>query len=176
MLICADTQIPFPRSLVYASYRDKLVELVPYMPNVRHITLLSRREVGSNVYTVNDWHGGSEIPAAARVLLSEDMLSWKEYNTWNQADFTVEWRIETHSFTEAVKCSGKNRFLSDGNNTVIESRGELVIDPKKIKGVPFFLTSTIAHVVEDFLAKNIQPNLLAMSAGVRQYLEQDAKD
>lgn len=176
MLICADTQIPFPRSLVYASYRDKLVELVPYMPNVRHIILLSRRQAGNNVYTVNEWHGGSEIPAAARVLLSENMLSWTEYNTWNQADFTLEWRIETHTFTEAVKCSGKNHFLQDGNSTVIKSRGELVIDSKQIKGVPFFLTSTIAHVVEDFLGKNIQPNLVAMSAGVRQYLEQNPLD
>jgi hypothetical protein len=76
MLISADTKIPFPRSLVYATYRDKLVELVPYMPNVRQITLLSRRQAGSNIYTVNEWYGGSEIPAAARVLLSEDMLSW----------------------------------------------------------------------------------------------------
>jgi hypothetical protein len=175
MLIRADTQIPFPRSLVYASYRDKLVELVSYIPNVRYIEVKSRTEVSSNVYTVNDWHGGSEIPAA-RVILSEDMLSWTEYNTWNQDLFTVEWRIETHAFTEAVKCSGKNRFLSDGNSTVIESRGELVIDPKQIKGVPFFLVSTIAHVVVYFLGKNIQPNLLAMSAGVRQYLERNVRD
>ncbi|AUB44754.1 hypothetical protein COO91_10997 (plasmid) [Nostoc flagelliforme CCNUN1] len=176
MLICANSQIPFPRSLVYATYRDKLVELVPYMPNVRDIEVKSRSEVGSNIYTVNEWRGGSEIPAAARVLLSEDMLSWTEYNTWNQADLTVEWRIETHAFTEAVKCSGKNRFLQDGNSTVIESRGELVIDPKQIKGVPFFLRSKIAHLVEDLLGKNIQPNLVAMSAGVRQYLEQNQLD
>lgn len=176
MLICANTQIPFPRSLVYATYRDKLVELVPYMPNVRDIEVKSRSEVGSNIYTVNEWHGGSEIPAAAKVILSENMLSWTEYNTWDQALLTVEWRIETHAFTKAVKCFGKNRFLSDGNTTIIESRGELAIDPKQINGVPFFLTSTIANVVEDFLGKNIQPNLLAMSAGVRQYLEQNARD
>ncbi|OUL27856.1 hypothetical protein BV378_08875 [Nostoc sp. RF31YmG] len=176
MLINADTKIPFPRSLVYATYRDKLVELVPYMPNVRYIKVKSRREADGKVDSVNEWHGGSEIPAAARAVLSEDMLSWTEYNTWNEADFQLIWRIETHAFTEAVKCSGTNRFLEDGNNTIIESRGELVIDPKQIKGVPFFLTGTIAHVVEDFLGKNIEPNLLAMSVGVRQYLEQNAKD
>lgn len=176
MLICADTKIPFPRSLVYATYRDKLVELVPYMPNVRYITVKSRREADGKVDSVNEWHGGSEIPVAARAVLSEDMLSWTEYNTWNETEFTLEWRIETHAFTEAVKCSGTNRFLEDGNNTIIESRGELVIDPKQIKGVPFFLTGTIAHVVEDFLGKNIEPNLLAMSTGVMQYLEQNPRD
>ncbi|BAY11375.1 hypothetical protein [Calothrix sp. NIES-2098] len=173
MLICADTKIPFPRSLVYATYRDKLVELVPYMPNVRHIEVKSRREVDGKVDSVNEWHGGSEIPAAARAVLSEDMLSWTEYNTWKQAEFTLEWRIETHAFTEAVNCSGVNRFIEDGNNTVIESRGKLIIDPKKIKGVPFFLTGTIAHVVEDFLGKNVEPNLVAMSVGVMRYLEQN---
>lgn len=176
MLICADTKIPFPRSLVYATYRDKLVELVPYMPNVRSIKVKSRREADGNIYSVNEWHGGSEIPAAARALLSENMLTWTEYNTWNQAEFTLEWRIETHAFTEAVQCSGTNRFLEDGNNTVIESRGELVINAQKIKGVPFFLTSTIAHLVEDVLGKNIEPNLLAMSTGVMQYLEKHPRD
>ncbi|MCC5620756.1 hypothetical protein [Nostoc sp. CHAB 5715] len=66
--------------------------------------------------------------------------------------------------------------MQDGNSTVIESRGELVIDAKQIKGVPFFFTSKIAHLVEDLLGKNIQPNLVAMSAGVRQYLEQNPSD
>jgi hypothetical protein len=176
MLICADTKIPFPRSLVYATYRDKLVELVPYMPNVRYIKVKSRRQADGNIYTVNEWHGGSEIPAAARAVLSEDMLTWTEYNTWHENEFTLEWHIETHAFTEAVNCSGTNRFLEDGNHTVIESRGKLAIDPKKIKGVPFFLTSTIAHVVEDFLGKSVEPNLVAMSLGVMQYLEQHPKD
>lgn len=174
MIISANTQISFPRSLVYATYRDKLVELVPYMPNVRDIKVKSRREKDGQVYSVNEWYGGGEIPAAARAVLSEDMLSWTEYNTWNESDFTLLWRIKTHAFTEAVYCSGKNRFLEDGNNTVIESRGELTIDPKQIKGFPGFFTSKVALIVEDFLGKKIEPNLAQMSEGVRRYLNKQS--
>jgi hypothetical protein len=174
MIISADTCIPFPRALVYATYRDKLVELVPYMPNVRNITAKSRRDEGEKVYCVNEWDGGGEIPLAARAILSKDMLSWTEYDTWNESQFTLEWRIETHAFTEAVCCTGKNRFIEDNSNTVIESRGELRINPNQIKGVPHFLAGGVAHIVEDFLGKKIEPNLLQMSEGVCHYLETEA--
>jgi hypothetical protein len=175
MNISTNTRIPFPRSLVYATYRDKLIELIPYMPNVRSIKVKSRRQEDGQVVSVNEWHGGGDIPIAARAIISEDMLSWDEYNTWNESEFTLLWRIETHAFTEAVNCTGKNRFIEDGKTTVIESRGELMIDPKKLKGVPHFLSGQIARVVEDFLGSKIQPNLLQMSDGVRRYLEREAK-
>lgn len=172
MLISAKAYIPFPRSLVYATYRDKLLDLVPYMPNVRKIEVKSRREENGLIYFVNDWHGGGEIPAAARALLSEDLLSWTDRATWNEAKFTTDWRIETHAFTEAVFCIGRNRFLEDNNGTVIESKGELNIDPHKIKGMLPMLTGTVAKLVEDILSKRIEPNLQQLSEGVRHYLEQ----
>jgi hypothetical protein len=170
MLISSDTSIPFPRSLVYTTYRDSLVELIPHLPNVRAIQVKSRREEGNRIYSVNEWHGGGEIPMAARAILSEDMLSWTEYDTWNETDFTMEWRIQTHAFTEAVRCVGKNRFIEDGNKTRVESRGELVIDPHKIQGVPSFLAGGVARVVEEFLGSKVGPNLVQMSEGVRHYL------
>lgn len=175
MKIFTDTRIPFSRSLVYATYRDKLLELVPYMPDVRYITVKSRSEENEQIHCVNQWRGGGDIPAAARVIISEDMLSWTEYDTWNESEYTLAWRIETQAFTEAVHCAGTNRFIEDGNNTIIQNRGELTIDPKKIKGVPWFVTNQIASVVEDFLGKKIAPNLLQMSEGVRQYLEKETK-
>ncbi|PMB21402.1 hypothetical protein CEN45_14835 [Fischerella thermalis CCMEE 5198] len=175
MLISADTRISFPLSLVYATYRDKLIELVPYMPNVRQIEVKSRQEEDKRVYSINEWHGGGDIPLAARAILSEDMLSWTEYNTWNEAEFVVEWQIKTHAFTEAVHCAGKNRFIADGDATLIKSCGELIIDPKQIKGVPWFIATKVANIVEDFLSKKVEPNLFQMSEGVRQYLEKQTK-
>jgi hypothetical protein len=175
MLISADLSIPFPRALVYETYRDKLVELLPYMPNVRRLTVQSRRDEGAKVHCVIEWHGGGEIPMAARAILSENMLSWTEHDLWNEAEFLLEWRIETHAFTEAVDCTGKNRFIADGNTTIIESRGELKIDSTRIKGVPHFLATGVAHLLEDFLGTKIEPNLIQMGAGVRHYLETAAK-
>jgi len=175
MLISATVHLPFPRSLVYATYRDKLLELIPYMPNVRQIEIKSRKEENGLIYFVNEWHGGGEIPVAARALLDESLLSWVDRATWDDAQFKTDWRIETHAFTEAVYCAGTNRFLEDGDRTIVESKGELRIDPHKLQGVLPFLAGTVAHLVEDVLGKRIEPNLLQMSEGVRRYLESQIK-
>ena len=110
----------------------------------------------------------------ARAILNESMLSWTEHDLWNEPEFELDWRIETHAFAEAVYCKGKNRFITDGDRTVIESRGELKIDPQRISGVPSFLAGGVARVVEDFLGKKIEPNLRQMGEGVRHYLERAA--
>lgn len=172
MIIRTDAWVPFPRALVYSTYRDRLLELVPYMPNIRQIELKTRQENGSQVEMVNEWHGGGEIPAAARAILDESMLSWTEQALWDESLYTTDWRIQTHAFTDAVSCTGKNRFIDQPNGTLIQSRGELSIDPSKIREVPQFLAGMVGKVVEDFLGKKIEPNLQQMSEGVRRYLEQ----
>ena len=168
----ADSRIAFPRAVVFRAYRDDLPKLVPYLPNVRSIDVKSRDEQGSIVKLVNLWHGGGEIPRAAQAVLSEKMLSWTDHATWNEDDFTCAWRMETHAFTEAVRCEGTNRFLEDGAGaTRLEIRGVLSIDGKAIRGVPGFLAGKVAHTIEDFLAKRIEPNLAEMGAGLARYLE-----
>lgn len=170
MNISVDTSLPFPLPLVYLTYRDKVSEIVPYLPNVRSLELKSRQETNGQVQTVLDWHGGGDIPVALRSILGENMLSWTEYDTWNEADFTVDWRVETHAFSEAVICGGKNRFIEYGNTTLVQSRGTLTIDPKHLKGFPPFMVGGIARMVEEFLGQKITPNLEQMGEGVRQYL------
>ncbi len=175
MIISANAYIPFPRPLVYATYRDKLTELVSYLPDIRGIDIKSRREEGGLLHFVNEWHGGGEIPLVARAVLSEAMLSWTDIATWNESEFTTVWRINTHAFTEAVHCTGKNSFLEMENGTLIENRGVLTIDPKQIKNVPQFLAGTVSQTVEDYLSKKIEPNLHQVAEGVRLYLEQKQK-
>jgi hypothetical protein len=174
MLITADLRLPFPRSLVYLTYRDKLVELVPFMPNVRSVEVKSRRQEDERIYCVNCWHGGGRIPLAVRAVLGKAMLSWTEYDNWDESNFTLEWRIETHAFTEAVFCAGNNRFLEDDGTTIIETRGELRIEPEQIEGFSQSLKGKIASIVENFLGKKIVPNLIQMSQGVHSYLQQTA--
>jgi hypothetical protein len=171
MIISVDTHLTFPRELVFATYRDRIVELVSYMPNVLSIEVKSRDEKDGTVCCVNEWHGGGEIPLAARAVLSEGLLSWTEYTIWHEADFTLEWRIEPHAFTQAVYCSGKNRFLEQNQSTLIENRGKLTINPEKIHGVPKIFRRQLAHLAEEFLGKQIEPNLEQMSEGVQHYLE-----
>jgi hypothetical protein len=171
MKLEADARLPFDRVTVFRAYRDHLVDLLPYLPNVRGIDVKQRVDVGAVTKMLNVWHGGGEIPAAARAVVSESMLTWNDHATWDESTFTCEWRIETHAFTEAVQCAGMNRFLERGGETVLEIRGDLTIDARKIKGVPGFLAGSVAKTVEQVLVAKIQPNLVETVRGLRAYLD-----
>ena len=171
MELRADAKIPFPRPVVFAAYRDKLTDMLQYLPNVRKIEIKKREEDGKTVKLLNFWQGGGDIPAAARAFVSEAMLSWLDYATWNEEDFTCDWKIEPGAMTEAITCKGKNRFIESGGETMLEIRGELSIDPKKLKGVPGFLSGKVASAVEDLLVSKIKPNLVGTAEGVTKYLK-----
>lgn len=175
MDLVADARLTFPRHVVFAAYRDKLTDLVDYLPNVRKIEVKERRDEGPVVHLLNVWHGGGEIPPAARAFLSESMLSWTDHARWDEGEWACEWRIETHAFTEAVVCRGKNRFKADGDNTLFELRGSLEIDGTKVKGVPRLLASKVGKAVEEVLVGKIKPNLIDVSNGLQRYLEAEKK-
>ena len=103
-------------------------------------------------------------------FLSEAMLSWTDYATWTEDDWTCSWRSETHAFTEAVKTVGTNKFVEVDGGTKIMIRGVLEIDAKKIKGVPGFLAGKVGSAVESFLVGRIKPNLIEVTDGLRKYL------
>ena len=173
MELRADTVIPFPRDVVFAAYRDDITKVLAYLPNVRSIDVKSRKEEGPVTELVNVWHGGGEIPAAARAVLSESMLSWTDYASWDKEKLRCDWRIETHAFTEAVTCRGFNLFVEPSpGKTMLEIRGTLEIDAKKIRGVPGFLAGKVGRTIEDFLGGKIQPNLVETAKGLTKYLEQ----
>ena len=175
MELRADAHIPFPRDVVFAAYRDDITKVLAYLPNVRSIEVKSEKKDGDVVELVNIWHGGGEIPAAARAVLSESMLSWTDYAKWDASKLRCDWRIETHAFTEAVTCQGFNVFLEEGpGKTLLEIRGRIEIDAKKIRGVPGFLAGKVGRTVEDFLGGKIQPNLVETAKGLTKYLEQRA--
>lgn len=172
MHISSWVSLPFPRTLVYPTYRDKLAELTPYLGNVREIEVKQRQQLDHGLDMILIWHGGGEIPAAARALLSDAMLSWTDHTHWDDENYLTLWRIETHAFTDAVHCHGRNTFLADGEQTVIQSNGELVIDPTLISGVPSFLSGLVAKAVEDYLSQKIEPNFRQLAQGVETYLTQ----
>jgi hypothetical protein len=172
MELRADAHIPFPRDVVFAAYRDDITKVLAYLPNVRRIDVQSRTDEGPVAELVNIWHGGGEIPAAARAVLSESMLSWTDYAKWDMTTFQCHWRIETHAFTEAVSCQGINTFLEESpGKTLLEIRGKMEIDAKKIRGIPGFLAGKVGRTIEDFLGGKIQPNLVETAKGLTKYLE-----
>lgn len=170
MRIAADAVLHYPRPVVYAAYRDELVKLLVYLPNVQGIEVTSRKDDGPRTELVNVWHGGGEIPAVARSFVRPSMLSWTDYALWDQDAWTCAWRTETHAFAEAVDCNGLNRFVEVDGGTRIEIRGELTIDARKVQGVPALLAGRVASAVESILVARIGPNLAAVTDGLRKHL------
>jgi len=168
----ADSVLPFPRERVFRTYRDDLAKLVPFLPNVREIEIKERVDDGPVVRFFNVWVGGGEIPAAARVVLSESMLSWDDHAEWDERTWVCKWDIATHAFPGAVSCKGENRFIELGpERTRLEIRGDLVIDLKRVRAVPSFLAGSLGRTVEQFLAGHISQNLTSVSEGLRKYME-----
>jgi hypothetical protein len=168
----ADARIPFPREIVFTVYRDDIVKVVPYMTNVQSIEVRSRKDDGPNVSFVNEWKGGGEIPTAVRAVLSEAMLSWTDYATWNADALTCDWRIETHALKDAVRCTGQNRFVDDGAGaTRLEIRGTFDVDASKV-GVPKLLAGAVARKVEEFMVSKIQSNLVETAKSLTKYLQE----
>lgn len=178
MKLEADARIAFPRELAFSTYRDRLPQLVPHLPNIRSIEVISREDApGGQAGVVklhNVWRAQGDIPKVAQAILKPEMLAWDDYAVWNENDWTTEWKTVTKMFTENVKCGGKNRYVPDGDGVILQIRGDLEVDLKGIPGVPRFLASTIAPAVEKFIIALLTPNLLSVSKGLEAFLKEEA--
>ncbi|MCB9651050.1 MAG: hypothetical protein H6730_31335 [Deltaproteobacteria bacterium] len=175
MKLEADARITFPRELVYSTYRDRLPELVPFLPNVKGISVQTRSDDADGkpgvTKLLNLWEAKGEIPKMAQGIIKPEMLAWLDYATWDQNAWTCDWRIETRMFTENVKCFGHNTYEVDGEDTILKIRGELDVSLTGIPGVPKFLAGKVAPHVEKFIVGLLTPNLLSVAKGLEDFLK-----
>ncbi len=55
MEIKTDVTLPFPRERVFTTYRDRLADLLPYLPNIRGLRIgRAATERGADVDQVNE--------------------------------------------------------------------------------------------------------------------------
>jgi hypothetical protein len=175
MEIKADVTLPFPRERVFTTYRDRLIDLTDFLPNIRSIRVTKREEVGDEVRLVNEWTGGGDIPKAALAVLKDGTFRWTDYATWKASSHTVEWRTEVGAFPGVVQSSGFNRFVEMHHATRLEIRGVLVCDASKLPGVPRMLANSLNGPVERFLVGQVQVNLTEVAKGVGRLLERDTR-
>lgn len=179
MKIEADARIAFPRDLVFSTYRDRLPDLVPHLPNIRAIEVLEREDQPGGEAGVarllNLWRAEGDIPKVAQAIIKPEMVAWDDHARWNQNEWTCEWRVVPKFFTDNVRCQGKNQFIDEGDGMVLKIRGDLDIDLKGVKGIPRFIpVSRIAPVIEKFIVALLTPNLLSVSKGLEAFLKAEA--
>jgi len=164
--------IPFPVDEVFVLVRDRLQDLVPYLPNVVKIVLESRQESDGRVVSVrNRWYGKADIPRAVGKLVDPEKIAWVDIATWDSEEKSCRWEIQPMFFRDHVTCSGVNRYLPQGNSTRLEITGDLTVQTRGVPGVPRVLAGKISGQVEKFIVKLLTPNLDSLAQGVTRFLE-----
>jgi len=180
MKIEADATLSFSRELVFSTYRDRLPDLVPHLPNVRAIEVLDREDDADSTpgktRLHNLWRAEGDIPKVAQTIIKPDMVAWDDHAIWDQNAWTCDWKVVPKFFTNNVTCWGKNQYVDHGDKTTLQIRGELEIDAKGIPGVPRLLAKRIAPVIEKFIVALLTPNLLQVSSGLEKFLQAQSQN
>ena len=165
----ASTRIPFDRETVFRTLRDRLVQLAPYMPNVRQIEEKERHEESPRTRFVNIWTAKTEIPTLAKAYLKADEIKWTDRALWDETTWICDWAIEPHVLPGVVQCGGRNTYTTIGSETQLEIVGTLTLNLDKL-AIPRLLASTVKPVVEKIVITALKPNLLSIGEGVTSYL------
>jgi len=171
MELFTQVRIPFPPERVFAACRDDVAELVPYLPGIRSIEVTSRTDRGALVDLVVDWCSGADVPAFVRAVLGSALFTWTDYSTWDASALAVDWRTEARALGGAMRCGARDVFLEDGSGkTLIEARGAIEIDPRKIPGVPAVFGASVGRALEKYLVANTSTSLTAMARAMSEHL------
>ena len=171
MQIEATAVIPFPRESVFRTYRDDLPALIEFLPHVRRIEVMGRKDVAAGVETRHTWHGGGDIPIPVQRGLGDNTFRWDESALWSEQDWSCAWSIGTRAFRDAVHCAGRHTFLAPGPRSRLEIKGSMSTDHGAIKALPSFLADGLAKTVEQFVSRQITANLLSVSDALTRYLD-----
>ncbi|MBI2058367.1 MAG: hypothetical protein HYT87_01215 [Nitrospirae bacterium] len=175
MKFSIEDEIHHPFESVYPTYRDKLVSLVPYLPDVKSIEILEKERKGKRLRLVNRWTARTQVPGVVRKIIGLDQVMWLDHADWDDDAHRVAWRFEIPGLDDYVQASGKNEFFDEKGKTKVCLSGEFTIDATKHPRVPRLLARTIQPQVEKFIFVLIKPNLLAVNRGLEKLLSEPGK-
>jgi hypothetical protein len=167
----SESTIAHPRAAVFAAYRDRLPELVPYLDDISAVNVLRRSEEGTLVRMHNEWVSNREIPAVAQAVIKPEHLRWDDHAVWDASAFQCRFEIKTRAFTDSVRCVGTNLFLEDPLGTRVVLEGEFEIKDINVPGVPSFLAKRLVPQIESFIIALIRPNLEKVNQALGRFLD-----
>ncbi len=163
--------VKFPREIVFATMRDQMPKLSPYMPNVESITVDSRKELGEGeLQLVNLWEAAStEIPAIVRPFISSKQMGWADHAHWKPTEWRCDWRLVMNFMSERIHCHGKTLFKETPRGCEMSIEGELELNLKGM--VPRLMLRKVSSTVEGFVIKLLKPNFQKTADALSRYLE-----
>jgi len=165
-------ELPYPLDLVFETHRDRLEELVDYLPNIDNVETRSRTEENGVVKLENLWTAAeSDIPAPLRPLLKSEYLTWLDRAEWDENTHRCKWNIQLTVLPDAITAKGENSFREEDGETIIDMTGEFKVHPERIPGVPAFVAKRAAPALEKFIVGLLQPSLRKSNAAVVEYID-----
>ena len=167
----SESTIAHPREAVFAAYRDRLPEIVKFIDDISGVNVLSREDEGSITRLHNEWVSDREVPSVAASFIKPEHLRWDDYATWDESNFTCAFDIKTRAFTDAVRCTGRNLFVSDPRGTRVILEGDFDVKDISVPGVPKFMAKRMIPQIEKFIISLIRPNLEKVNHALGAYLD-----
>lgn len=177
MKMQAQDVIAHPRELVFATFRDEMPRLVPYLPDIASIEVLERRELpGGQLQAVSLWRADPvDVPALVKPWMKPQWTQWRDHALWDPVRWTCQWRTELLMFQETVEARGCNRYLAQGPGAVcVLSEAEVKIDAGSLPGVPRVMARRAGEALERFVVRLMEPNLTRAHRGLEAYLRERA--
>ncbi|PIE20188.1 MAG: hypothetical protein CSA66_01130 [Proteobacteria bacterium] len=166
-----DTMISGPVDRVMELLRDRLVELVPYLPAIDHVEEREREVDGARVRIVNAWQGNSKgLPLFAKPFVTKAMTAWSDVAIWDAGARSVQWRFIPRKFQGLYTCGGTNYLVAEGDQTRLTINGNLEIHPEKLP-MPRRMADRFAPRVAKWAVGKVGPNLLQVPAAVQAFFE-----
>jgi hypothetical protein len=142
------------------------------MPDIREIRThrIDKTESGADIH--NEWISKAEMPRGINKVIRSEHLRWDDFALWDDTNHWVDWRLKTRVFTESVHCSGRNRFVAEGDSTRVVLDGNLEINIGDIPGVPRIIGKRLKPKVESFIVRLVTPNLKRVNECLQTFLDE----
>lgn len=161
-----------PAREVFELLRDRLVEIVPHMPNISKIEVQSREEMGPQTHVVAIWYAKADIPEVAKKFLKPEYLSWRDDAKWNESDLSVNYSLDPSSSAKLYSVKGHNIIKPAGDSqSTLHVTCDVEIYPEKLPGLPRFMAAMVKKPVEETIRLMLEPNLKNLAKGLNSYFK-----
>jgi hypothetical protein len=153
-----------PADEVYPLVRDRIEVLLPHLPGVESVEIVSRTQEGKGRTRVRSrWK--IRPPAFVRRLLPPAALFWEEDALWIDKRYCVEPHVQGYGYESQAKTFYEP--ASDWTRVRIEA--EITFRPETVD-IPKENLEKIVAGAEDALREAIEPNMLALIEAIRERL------
>lgn len=162
----------YPAIDVFKTFRERTIDFAKYIPNVKDVKILEKREVGEKqIRLLTEWTAKAPIPLIVQAVVKPEMLKWKEDDLYDENILTLKWVIIPNFFKEYFSTGGEWVFKDiDENKCEVNLKGFVNVYIPHFPGVPDSTARAASVIIEKTIAKYLKPNLDATNKAIERLL------